>query len=78
MLSIYYEYCKNDITAILFMLDFTCKLMEDMNPEDTLGKSTSKIKNSNRGFAEGGFHWCFCWLVGWVFSRKDTTKISRR
>lgn len=63
LLSISYEYCKRDITAILFMLDFTCKLMEDMKPEDRgegqtgiLGKGISKIMNSNRGFAEGGFH----------------------
>lgn len=84
MLSIYYEYCKTHITAILFMLDFTCKLMEDMKTEytgerhtDTLGKGISKIMNSNISFPEGDF----CWLGGWVggcFSRKHKTKISRR
>lgn len=78
--SIYYEYFKSGITAILFMLDFTCKLMEDLKPEDTgerqtdtLGKGISKIMSSYIGFAEGSFCWHFSWLVGWpvgwVFSR---------
>lgn len=75
MLSIYYEHHNSDIAAILFMLDFTCKLMKDMKPEytgerltDTLRKGISKTMNS--GFAEGGFCWCF----GWVFSQKTHYK----
>lgn len=81
MLSIYYEYCKSDITDILFMLDFTCKLMKNMKPEstgerqtDTLGKGISKLMNSNIGFAEGGFCWLFVLLVVWVFSENTQQK----